>query len=171
MDRDFAIRTMPLGYDLLDHIIRLSFTFSTGAVQGCSCRLSSRSLSLYLPFSLSLSSRGEDVPRVHGRPDYRFASLTSTRSRSIGVAIAGQIHCGEMSKKGDLGYDLEKKSRFECKKEEGNFAASRSALFDRSTTRCVLPRIFPFDFSLLYSDVSIILSITTAEISIIFAAT
>lgn len=52
MDRDFAIRTMPLGYDLLDHIIRLSFTFSTGAVQGCSCRLSSRSLSLYLPFSL-----------------------------------------------------------------------------------------------------------------------
>lgn len=30
MDRDFAIRTMPRGYDLLDHIIRLSFTFSSG---------------------------------------------------------------------------------------------------------------------------------------------
>lgn len=38
MDQDYAIRTKPHWYDLLDHIICLSLTFSLrGGVQGCSC--------------------------------------------------------------------------------------------------------------------------------------
>lgn len=152
MGRDFAIRTMPLGYDLLDHIIRLSFTFSTGAVQGCSCRLSSR--------SLSLSSRGEDVPRVHGRP-FRLSrehAISIDRCRSRGTD-AGFTVAGETLKKDD-----QKKSRLDREREEGSLPMRRGAHCSRynNEMRFVLPRIprfFP-STSFFSFDVSIILSIT-----------
>lgn len=79
VDQDCAIRTKPRWYDLLDHIIRLSLTFSTGRCKDAA-----------VAFPKVLSRR------IHADNDRSVLWLSSSRHRAIdffcGILIAIPYH-------------------------------------------------------------------------------